>query len=178
VPLPEADCSDMEFFIDQIRLILPVLGLDFLREAPQASAPSATVPPDTPPTGTLFALDHKKSGLHAEAREIDGDFILLKGSQVKDEWTTGSNAKHGYSKLHQTLKKDGKLQPKTDSAYLVVAEDLVFSSPSAAAAVVLGRPANGRLDWRVTSTQQTYAAWQDEQIAKAEHSDTEATKPA
>ena len=32
VPLPEADASDMEFFVDQLQLIFPVLGLDFLRQ--------------------------------------------------------------------------------------------------------------------------------------------------
>ena len=31
VALPEADASDMEVFVDQLRLILPVLGLDFVR---------------------------------------------------------------------------------------------------------------------------------------------------
>jgi len=30
--LPEADIADMEFFIEQIRIVLPVLGLEFLRE--------------------------------------------------------------------------------------------------------------------------------------------------
>ncbi len=32
VALPEADASDMEFFVDQVRLILPVLGFDFMRQ--------------------------------------------------------------------------------------------------------------------------------------------------
>lgn len=30
--LPEADLSDMEFFIEQLRIVLPVLGLNILRE--------------------------------------------------------------------------------------------------------------------------------------------------
>ena len=33
--LPEADLADMEFFIEQIRITLPVLGMDFLREKPR-----------------------------------------------------------------------------------------------------------------------------------------------
>jgi predicted GIY-YIG superfamily endonuclease len=179
VPLPEADCSDMEFFIDQIRLILPVLGLDFLREAPQASALSATVQTDTPtsaPTGTLFTLDHKKTGLHAEAREIDGDFILLKGSRTVAQWKQESTKDQGYAKQFNKLIADGTLQPDANSDWLMLSEDVAFSSPSAAAAVVVGRSANGRIEWKVTGTQQTYAAWQDEQIAKAEQSATETTE--
>jgi hypothetical protein len=30
--LPEADLADMEFFLEQVKVILPVLGLDFLRD--------------------------------------------------------------------------------------------------------------------------------------------------
>jgi hypothetical protein len=32
--LPEADIADMEFFIDQTQIILPVVGLDCFRESP------------------------------------------------------------------------------------------------------------------------------------------------
>ncbi|MBK1650552.1 hypothetical protein CKO36_18810 [Rhabdochromatium marinum] len=87
----------------------------------------------------VLVLDHKKSGLHAEAREIDGDFILLKGSQAMAEWTKGSNATHGYSKFHAKLIAEGKLQPTPDSTWLILTEDVALTSPSAAAAVILGR---------------------------------------
>lgn len=171
VPLPEADCSDMEFFIEQIRLILPVLGLDFLREAPQATAATDTGHPSTltpEPTGTVFALDHKKSGLHAEAREIDGDFVLLKGSRAVAQWKQESTQAQGYALLHQKLIADGVLLPDSASDWLILTEDVACSSPSAAGAVVLGRSSNGRIEWKVKGTQKTYAAWQEEQIAQAE----------
>ncbi|MBK1620334.1 hypothetical protein CKO42_18195 [Lamprobacter modestohalophilus] len=176
VPLPEADCSDMEFFIEQIRLILPVLGLEFFREAPTASVSTtatdtsypATQPPE--PAGTVFALDHKKTGLHAEAQEIDGDFVLLKGSRTVTHWKQISTKDQGYAKLHRKLIEDGTLQPDPDpnSDWLILTEDIAFSSPSAAGAVVVGRSANGRIEWKVKGTQQTYAAWQEEQINQAE----------
>ena len=47
---------------------------------------------------------------------------------------------------------------------LVFSDDYAFSSPSAAAAVVCGRSANGRTSWVVEGTGQTYAAWQDQQL--------------
>lgn len=43
--------------------------------------------------------------------------------------------------------------------------DYVFASPSAAAAVVSGRSANGWVVWSVEGTGQTYAAWQDQQLS-------------
>jgi predicted GIY-YIG superfamily endonuclease len=182
VPMPEADCSDMEFFIEQIRLILPVLGLEFFRASPQASAStetSHTATAPSVPTGTVFALDHKKNGLHAEAREIDGDFVLLKGSRTVAQWKQTSTKDQGYAKLHQKLIADGALQPDPDSEGLILTEDVAFSSPSAAGAVVVGRSANGRIAWRVKGSSKTYAAWQEEQIAQAEQTtaappDTEA----
>ena len=93
-------------------------------------------------TGTVFALDHKKNGLHAEAREIDGDFVLLKGSRTVAQWKQTSTKDQGYAKLHQKLIADGALQPAPDSEGLILTEDVAFSSPSAAGAVVVGRSAN------------------------------------
>lgn len=50
ISLPESDLANMEFFVEQIRTVLPVLGLDFL---PDLSRPSleADRKPDTPPAG-------------------------------------------------------------------------------------------------------------------------------
>lgn len=42
--LPEADLSDMEFFIDQLRVVLPVLGLDLLKDATPRHATETTLP--------------------------------------------------------------------------------------------------------------------------------------
>ena len=35
-PLPEADISDMEFFIEQLKIVLPVLNLNILRTRTKA----------------------------------------------------------------------------------------------------------------------------------------------
>ena len=43
-----------------------------------------------------------------------------------------------------------------------------FSSPSAAAAVILDRSANGRIEWKVTGSKLTYHEWQ-EQKARASY---------
>jgi hypothetical protein len=48
--LPEADLANMEFFLEQIRVVLPVLGLDFLRDTilAQQPAPSPLYGDETP----------------------------------------------------------------------------------------------------------------------------------
>ena len=51
-----------------------------------------------------------------------------------------------YGALRETLTDDGVLMPEPGGRRL--GEDYVFSSPSAAAAVFLGRSANGRDEWK------------------------------
>ena len=69
----------------------------------------------------------------------------------------------GFGTLFQQLVADGVLV--TDgSAHFLFSDDYAFSSPSAAAAVVSGRSANGRISWMVEGSDETYAAWQDQQL--------------
>jgi hypothetical protein len=52
----------------------------------------------------------------------------------------------GMYELRETLIGNGVLVP--DAGDYRFAQDYVFSSPSPAAAVVLGRSANGRVEWK------------------------------
>lgn len=160
--LPEADQSDMEFFIEQLRVALPVLGLDLLKAATTARplpSPAAQAGAGTPPPPT-FELSSKKHDLRAEAREVEGEFVVLAGSQAQASWIGVAN---GYEALRQRLIDEGVLRA-TGSGPLTFARDYAFSRPSAAAAVVLGRSSNGRIEWVVSGTRKTYADWQDAQL--------------
>lgn len=164
--LPEADLSDMEFFIDQLRVVLPVLGLEVLKDAAKTRPQVSETPlpgSDQPPEFPGFELVSKKHDLKAEAREIDGEFVVLDGSQAQAKWI--GSASHSYSTLHQQLIDDGFLIPETASGHLRFLAPYAFKSPSAAAAVIYGRASNGREAWCVKGTKKTYAAWKDEQIA-------------
>jgi len=163
--LPESDLADMEFFIEQVRIVLPVLGLEFLREAPRLSAaiPSSEAPGiATPPDVPVFELFGKKHGIHAEAREIDGDFVVLTGSLARNDWVSGTH--HVYRNLHRQVKEAGILVAEGD-ALLRFASDYPFTSPSAASAVILGRPDNGRTSWFLKGTRTSYADWQEAKVA-------------
>lgn len=169
IVLPEADRSDMEYFIEQIRLVLPVLGLEFLRESPKPSQQPSTSSASSDTQGPVFELTHKKTGISAQAREIDGDFVVLAGSLAVPSWISKAkaNAAHSYGKLQQKLMDSGQIQPDESTGLARFTEDVAFSSPSAASAVILGRSDNGRLSWKVQDTQTNYAAWQDAQIQAA-----------
>lgn len=179
--LPEADTADMEFFIEQIRIILPVLGLDFLRETPKltqvapdtatpAPTVNATATPQPPATmeSPIFEAIGRKHELHAEAREVDGDFIVLAGSLAQGSWI--GTPSHNYHGLYQQLVDSGVLVPEGDR-HLIFKTDYAFASPSAAAAIVYGRAANGRTAWQIKGTRTTYAEWQAKQVDAAAPSD-------
>lgn len=148
--LPEADRADMEYFLEQIVMVFPVLGLGFLQPRPAVSA-------SAPATGAspLFVLE--KVGAAAKAREVDGQFVVLKGSTARKD---GVESWKSYRGLRDQIVDDGSLVEAAEPGLLVFDEDVPFTSPSAAAAVVLARSANGRIEWRTADTGKTYADWQ------------------
>lgn len=151
--LPEADQADMLYFIEQIKLILPVLGLDLLRET---NAVATDMQEALPPRFELMA---PTLGIVASATELDGEFVVLKGSFARKAWTQPG----GYQKLHNQLQQQGVLKIATQHL-LMFSCDYAFSSPSAASAVVLGRSDNGRKSWLLAGTKQTYGDWQSAQL--------------
>lgn len=161
--LPESDRADMSFFIEQIRTVLPVLGLDFLRERPSLSARSDQHPDTFSKSSPLFVAKVNKLGIEAKAQEIDGEFVVLTDSLACAEWR-GKN--HVYQDLHQRLCDDNVLV-LADNDLRRFSTDYAFDSPSAAAAVVTGRTANGRVEWKIEGTRTTYAEWQDHQVSAA-----------
>jgi hypothetical protein len=158
-PLPEPDVADMEFFLDQVQMVLPVLGFTFTQQVPAVQPTNEGA--GTRPASPLFVMS--PVGTSARAREIDGEFVVLEGSTARkqgvDSWTT-------YRTLRDQLMTEGKLSEVGGNGMLVFTEDVAFSSLSAAAAVVYGGNQNGRIAWK-TEGGQTYQEWQDQKLAGA-----------
>jgi hypothetical protein len=150
----------MAFFAEQIRTVLPVLGFDFLRDTSKPVTPAGDVSASESP---IFSLEIPRHKIKARAQEIDGEFFVLTGSIAKASWSPNS---HTYRDLYEQLAKDGVLAAHA-SGSLQFTADQMFASPSAAAAVVSGRAANGRTAWKIENIGQTYGQWQDEQVSAA-----------
>lgn len=88
--LPESDVADMEYFLDQIKLMLPVLGFDFLR--PPATRELSREAAQAP------GLTMAEVGVTAHAREIEGVFVVLKGSTAR---RNGTPSWDSYLDLHR-----------------------------------------------------------------------------
>lgn len=161
--LPEADVSDMEYFIEQAKIVLPVLGVNLFRTGATHPSPRSTVEAITEPDASpIFELTLKKSGVRATAQEVDGEFTVLQDSTARLQWV--GVAGHSYTGLRAKLEQDGTLVPSDDGKTMRFARSHVFASPSAAAAVVLGRSSNGRSEWLVQGGRLTYGQWETQGI--------------
>lgn len=158
--LPEADQANMEQFLANLKIMLPVIGLDLLKPQPRAASLVST-PVEQRTSGEVkFEMRHK-TGVQATAVEEDGEFIVLEGSQALIN--TG-HIQQSYGRLKKSLVDQGILVPSAPSM-LVFVKPHAFNSPSAAAAVVLDRNSNGRIEWKVQGSRQSYHEWQQARIA-------------
>ena len=163
--LPECDAADMEYFLRQIALVLPVLGFDFLKPKVQLSTQifvSAGIEkPGTTNTAIELVLNSQKHGLKADAIYDDGEITVLAGSVALADGEFETNYARS---MRQKLIEDGKLQRSNDGEFYTFTTDILFPAPSTAAAVIFDRNSNGRTAWRVKSTGQTLKDWQDAQL--------------
>lgn len=161
--LPEADRSDMDYFVSQLQIVLPVLGINAIRVRSARLAVAATA---TNIESPVFRLRQAKLGVDAQAQQIDGEFTMLAGSIVVAEW-------HGVGKAASTLKAYASYRAQherlvSDGTIIVeggrgrVTRDVVFPSPSTAGAVALGRSCNGRREWIAGS--ETFGGWESRGI--------------
>jgi hypothetical protein len=70
---------------------------------------------------------------------------------------------NSYADLKESLVKAGILVDVDDQRYSF-AQPYSFKSPSAAAAVILDRNSNGRTEWKVEGSPQTYQDWHQAQL--------------
>jgi len=133
--LTEWESADMEAFLEDILLILPLLGLDI-----------CTLPKRPRRKGQLI-LYLKSKGIEATGFENKEGFVVLKSSQAYGSEVTSC---HRYIVNLRTDLVSQNVLTK-DGRHFVFTQDYTFNSPSTAAGVVQGRSANGRLDWQDAS---------------------------
>ena len=164
--LPEPEIADMERVLDEIEILLPVLGFDVMRSAGQeaTAAPASFVLDLTEvvlPIGAsqhgpvTFTANVKKAS--AKAIERAGEFVVLAGSTAYR--TYNSSLPTPLKNLHAFLQENGTLVPGEDVALLRFAKDVSFGSPSAASSLIGGYSDSGPRTWKVVQTGQSYGEW-------------------
>jgi hypothetical protein len=162
IQLPEADISDMEYFIGQMLIVLPVLGVNLFRQASNVPRTHEDPVEMSSSQSPEFQLKVPRHAILARAREIDGEFTVLQGSIARGSWE-GTDRHPGYQRLHDSLIEDGSIALNAENRWAFT-RDVAFASPSAAGAVVTGRSSNGRTAWQSIDTGQTFGGWQARDI--------------
>jgi predicted GIY-YIG superfamily endonuclease len=154
--LSRADRALAEEMLDSYLTLLPVAGFHFA--TPQTvTLESATAQLSSVSTSPTFEIRPLRSGVRAKAREINGKFVVLRGSQACLEVQRSFRSANRRAQLIE----QGILVQQGN--FLVFQEDVVFDSPSGAAMMVVGASVNGWQYWIAEGTSKTYGAWKAEQ---------------
>ncbi|MGN6309255.1 MAG: GIY-YIG nuclease family protein [Xanthobacteraceae bacterium] len=165
--LPELEIADMERVLDEIEILLPVLGFDILRPAgheagtqshSHAGEPAIRATADY--SDAIFTFT--ESGTDAKAREASDEFVVLAGSLAKRQEVP--SCCEGLKRRRTQLIVDGVLQPAEDAKFLRFASDTAFDSPSGAAGVVYGGNVSGNRYWEHAISGQRYGEWRKHQF--------------
>jgi hypothetical protein len=135
--LPESDQADMDGFIEYVRLVLPPLSA----RAAQMLEPKG----GSDRTGPEFTYKVLKA--EARMRRVAEGYVVLKGSTAVKK--TYPSLSKGYRARREELIRDAVMAPGPAEDLLVFSSDTVFSSSSAAAAIVSGAPQSGPAGWRL-----------------------------
>ncbi len=135
-PLSEPDRVDAGSFLGDMLVIYPLLGLN-------VSEPVESLLP------TALRLYLNGPEASAEGAQAEDGFVVFAGATARTamvdsmpDWAAG---------IRQALVQLGVFVPDVNPARLRLTQDHVFNSPSAAAAVLLGRSAAGPVEWKDAS---------------------------
>ncbi len=156
----EADCQE---FIETIAVLLATMGAPVLDRVRTDSTAASGMNTDGPEE--LLTLHH--NGCSATGYLTSEGMLVLAGSRGRPGLQPSAPASIG--KHREALKADGVIQADDDA--VVFLKDHLFSSPSAAGCVLVGRTTNGRTVWRNRKGQSINDL---EQLALSDHSSNEA----
>lgn len=129
--LSEAETADVECFLLDMLSIFPLLGLGVFEKMVTSKKPANT-------------LSIEAKGIKAYGYEEAKGFVVLKGSSVVKAEV--NSIPPGISTLRKDYLNQGILTENNDR--YTFTQDQVFGSSSTAAGVILGRSANGRIEWK------------------------------
>lgn len=132
--------SELEEFIDYASIVMGALGHKVFEKLIENKIPANTL--NTPENSEILLhlkRKIKRSGLVIEAhcKRTNEGFVVLKGSQIE---TNDSNS------IPPGIKEARRMARLDDTG--ILQEDVLFRSPSYAAAFVIGGHANGLTEWK------------------------------
>ena len=142
--LPRAEREAMEELLEDIRLVLGTLGYPVLEPLIPKQVPSPPTPTPIPtPAATSGELIFTVHKLVAHGVQTDEGFVLKKGSTASKPNSDSLNTR--LAKFKEQLISDGRMLDEADHYRL--AEDILMSSSSYAAALIAGTARSGPQSW-------------------------------
>jgi len=129
--MSEMDIADSEGFLDEMLLCLPLLGVNVFNKPDKVVSPRQ-----------LLKMSGKDST--ASGYESPEGFVVLSGSKARIE-EVASTHKYVIAQRRSLVERGIFV---ADGIHYRLTQDYTFNSPSQAAAVMMGRNANGRIEWR------------------------------
>jgi len=131
--ISESDQSEMEEFIENIKLLVNSLGFKIFEPLRKVSINKEEEEKNT------FYIKAAR-GANATGQSTSDGFVVFKDSVIAD--STTNSFPQNWEKLRNSLIKNKIIEQNTFT------KDCLFSSPSSAAAIVMGRSANGLTEWK------------------------------
>ena len=135
--IAESDRAEMEEFIENIKILINTLGHKVFEEKREIKSPQQQAK-------ETFYIKAAR-GADAQGEPTSDGFVVFKGSKVAG--STVPSITSNFKRLRNELIESG-LIIKSNGEY-ELSEDHVFSSPSTAAVIVMGRNANGLTEWKL-----------------------------
>lgn len=133
--IAESDRAEMEEYIENVRMLVNTLGHKVFDEKRDLK----------PKRKQKTFFIQAARGADAEGEPTADGFVVLKGSKAAG--STVASMTQNFISLRIKLIDQEAIVQKGDS--LVFTDDFIFTSPSTAASIVLGRNANGLTEWKL-----------------------------
>jgi hypothetical protein len=131
--ISESDQSEMEEFIENIKLLVNSLGFKIFEPLRKTSINKEEEEKNT------FYIKAAR-GANATGQSTSDGFVIFKDSVIAG--STTNSFPQNLEKLRSSLIKNKIIEQN------LFTKDYLFSSPSSAAAIVMGRSANGLTEWK------------------------------
>ncbi|HAH24240.1 MAG TPA: DUF4357 domain-containing protein [Prolixibacteraceae bacterium] len=133
--ISESDRAEMEEFIENIKMLVNTLGHKVFDEKREFKPKQKL---------ETFAIKAAR-GADGQGEPTSDGFVVFKGSKAAATIVTSMTS--NFITLRNKLINEGMLIDKGE--YFEFQEDYIFSSPSTAAVMVMGRNANGLTEWKL-----------------------------
>ncbi len=134
--ISEADQAEMEEFIEYIKMLINTMGFKVFEPLIKSGVKGSTS------EDSLYIKAAR--GADGRGKRTTDGFVVFKDSEIAS--STVPSFPKGFNALRDELFENEII--KDVGSKMIFQSDYLFSSPSAAAAVLMGRSANGLIEWK------------------------------